>query len=73
MATSTIPVDLRNPGQVFACLGLMETAEALGLGEVEGGFDYTGADFDGWCRDAGFTATRIMPLVGPASAAIAYK
>lgn len=40
MAASTIPVDLRNPGQVFACLGLMETAEALSLREVEGGFDY---------------------------------
>ncbi len=29
MAEATIPVDLRNPGQVFACLGLMEAAEAL--------------------------------------------
>lgn len=29
MATSEIPVDLANPGQVFACLGLMEAAEIL--------------------------------------------
>jgi CRISPR-associated protein Csb3 len=29
MATATIPVDLRNPGQVFACLGFMEAAEIL--------------------------------------------
>jgi CRISPR-associated protein Csx14 len=42
MVESTIPVDLRNPGQVFACLGLMEAAEALGFAEVEGGFNYAG-------------------------------
>lgn len=29
MAEATIPVDLRNPGQVFACLGLMEAAALL--------------------------------------------
>jgi CRISPR-associated protein Csb3 len=43
MAEARIPVDLRNPGQVFACLGLMEAAEAL-CGEAEGGFDYSGAE-----------------------------
>ena len=37
MAESTIPVDLRNPGQVFACLGLLEAAEAL-LGNAAGVF-----------------------------------
>jgi hypothetical protein len=36
-------------------------------------FDYTGTDFDGWCRDAGFTRTEVIPLRGPASAAVAYK
>lgn len=36
-------------------------------------FDFTGADFRGWCRDAGFQRCEIMPLAGPASAAIAYK
>jgi precorrin-6B methylase 2 len=41
--------------------------------EVPGGFDYTGAQFDGWARAAGFSRTEIRPLVGPASAAIAYK
>ena len=42
---------------------------------IEGGnaFDYTGADFDGWCREAGFTRTEVMHLAGPSSAAIAYK
>lgn len=41
--------------------------------ELPGGFDYTGAQFDGWCREAGFTRTEIVPLAGPSSAAIAYK
>ncbi|HKQ84916.1 MAG TPA: methyltransferase [Steroidobacteraceae bacterium] len=36
-------------------------------------FDYTGADFDRWCREAGFKRTEVLPLAGPASAAIAYK
>lgn len=40
MAESRIPVDLFNPGQVFACLGFMEAAEVL-LGEAEGGFDWS--------------------------------
>lgn len=44
MGTSRIPVDLRNPGQVFACLGLMEAAETLLGGAVEGGFGYTGTE-----------------------------
>jgi len=36
-------------------------------------FDYTGADFAGWCRDAGFSRTEVIALRGPASAAVAYK
>lgn len=36
-------------------------------------FDYTAADFFGWCRDAGFDAFETVPLTGPSSAAIAYK
>lgn len=39
MAEHTIPVDLLNPGQVFACLGFLEAADAL-LGNAEGGFDW---------------------------------
>jgi CRISPR-associated protein Csb3 len=39
MAEATIPVDLRNPGQVFSCLGFMEAAEIL-CGACEGSFDY---------------------------------
>lgn len=36
-------------------------------------FDFTGADFDGWCREVGFRETEVVPLAGPASAGIAYK
>jgi len=36
-------------------------------------FDYTGADFDRWCKSVGFTRTEVIPLAGPASAGIAYK
>jgi CRISPR-associated protein Csb3 len=39
MGTCTIPVDLLNPGQVFACVGLMEISEIL-CGACVGGFDY---------------------------------
>jgi len=40
MAEARIPVDLFNPGQVFACLGFLEAAEVL-LGEAEAGFDWS--------------------------------
>jgi len=36
-------------------------------------FDYSGADFAGWCYEAGFKSTEVIPLRGPASAAVAYK
>ncbi len=36
-------------------------------------FDFTGADFAGWCREVGFTKTEVIPLAGPASAGVAYK
>lgn len=40
MAEASIPVDLLNPGQVFACLGFLEAADVL-LGEARGGFDWS--------------------------------
>ena len=43
---------------------LIETAE---------GYDYSFAQFDGWCRKAGFSRTERFALAGPASAAVAYK
>jgi hypothetical protein len=36
-------------------------------------FDFTGADYAGWCKEAGFRRVEIIPLGGPASAAVAYK
>jgi len=36
-------------------------------------FDFTGADFASWCKEAGFKRTEIIPLAGPASAGVAYK
>jgi len=39
MAQASIPVDLLNPGQVFACLGFLEAADVL-LGDAEGSFDW---------------------------------
>jgi hypothetical protein len=36
-------------------------------------FDFTGADFDKWCKEAGFRDTEVVPLAGPTSAGIAYK
>ena len=49
MSTGDIPVDLFNPGQVFACLGLIEAAELL-VGRTEAEFDW---------EDAGGTRFRL--------------
>ncbi len=46
MAEAAPPVDLLNPGQVFACLGFMEAAEIL-CGPCEGKFAYDGAGSSG--------------------------
>jgi len=41
--------------------------------ETKGGFDFTGADCQGWMREAGFSQTRVEPLSGPDSMVIAIK
>jgi 16S rRNA G1207 methylase RsmC len=41
--------------------------------EFGGAFDFTGADFAGWCKEAGFKETEVLPLAGPTSAGVAYK
>jgi hypothetical protein len=41
--------------------------------ETPGGFDYTGADCSAWMKDAGFSSTRVEPLVGPDSMVIGVK
>lgn len=41
--------------------------------ETEGGSDYTGADCQGWMREAGFLSTRVEHLVGVDSMVIGVK
>jgi O-methyltransferase domain/Dimerisation domain len=41
--------------------------------ETPGGFDYTGADCAAWMKDAGFSTTRVEPLVGPDSMVVGIK
>jgi hypothetical protein len=41
--------------------------------ETPGGFDYTGADCRERMREAGFSETRVEPLVGPDSMVIGLK
>ncbi len=43
------------------------------LVETDGGFDFTGADCQGWMREAGFRETRVEPLVGPYSMVVGVK
>jgi hypothetical protein len=41
--------------------------------ETRGGFDYTGADCQGWMRDVGFSDTYVQHLVGPDSMVVGIK
>jgi len=41
--------------------------------ETDGGFDYSGADCQGWLTDAGFSSTRVEHLVGPDSMVVGIK
>jgi hypothetical protein len=41
--------------------------------ETGDGFDYTGAQFNEWCGEAGFSRCELLHLAGPTSAAIAWK
>lgn len=36
-------------------------------------FDFSGADFKGWCMEVGFRRFEVIHLAGPCSAAVAYK
>jgi hypothetical protein len=51
-------------GLIMSLNMLIETAE---------GYDFTMDDFSGLAQEAGFSKTSLMPLTGPASAAIAIK
>jgi O-methyltransferase domain/Dimerisation domain len=52
-------------------LGLMMSLNMLI--ETPGGFDYTGADCQGWMKEAGFKETRGEHLVGPDSMVVGIK
>ncbi len=41
--------------------------------ESPGGFDFTGADCQGWMKEAGFREKRVEHLVGPDSMVIGIK
>jgi hypothetical protein len=41
--------------------------------ETPGGFDYTGADCQGWMRETGFRETRVEHLIGPDSMVVGVK
>jgi hypothetical protein len=41
--------------------------------ETPGGFDFTGADCQGWMREAGFQETYVEPLVGPDAMVVGIK
>ena len=41
--------------------------------ETYGGFDYSGADCQGWMREIGFRETRVEQLVGPDSMVVGIK
>ena len=49
--------------------GLMMSLNMLiGFGDA---FDFTVSDLFGWCREAGFRRTEVVPLAGPARAGVA--
>ena len=53
--------------------GLCMSLQMLHEFGADGGFDFTGPDFNKWCLEAGFERTEVVHLLGPSSAAIAYK
>ena len=61
-------IDDRRRENVFGLL--MSLNMLIEFGEA---FDYSGADFRGWCTEVGFRRFDVIPLAGASSAAIAYK
>jgi SAM-dependent methyltransferase len=62
---------LIDDGRRENALGLLMSLNMLI--ETPGGFDYTGADCQGWLREAGFRETCVEHLVGPDSMVIGIK
>ena len=84
--TATIPVVIcsSNEGGAFVAVeALIDDARRTNtfgffmsltmLMEFGDAFDFTGAEFADWCREAGFSRVEIIPLVGASSAAVAWK
>lgn len=63
MAETSIPVDLLNPGQVFACLGFLELAEKL-LGNAQGSFDWSKGSDTQFKLSASGNANPIASVIG---------
>ena len=61
-------IDDRRRENVFGLL--MSLNMLIEFGDA---FDFTGADFQKWCREVGFRRFDVIPLAGPSSAAVAYK
>lgn len=61
MGRAEIPVDLHNPGQVFACLGFLEAADIL-CGPAEGGFDWSSDER--FILEAGDTENPVEVVLG---------
>jgi CRISPR-associated protein Csx14 len=70
MAEASIPVDVFNPGQVFACLGFLEAADLL-LGDAEGGFEWDKAhtSFSLQTRGEGNPFEAVLEFIGHAKPA----
>ena len=49
---------------------LMSLNMLIEFGEA---FDYSAADFRGWCIEVGFKRFEVIHLAGPSSAVVAYK
>ena len=64
MAIEALIDDARRENLFGLLMSLIEFGDA---------FDYSSADFQGWCREAGFQRFEGIHLFGPSSAAIAYK
>ncbi|WP_447977333.1 type I-G CRISPR-associated protein Cas8g2 [Candidatus Nitrospira bockiana] len=63
MAQASIPVDLFNPGQVFACLGFLEAADIL-LGNAQGSFE--------WAQSGDFFKLRANGDTNPVQAVLSF-
>ena len=71
------PERILQTGLAFWASKTLLSAVEMGLStELSRGpedFDYTGADCAGWMKEAGFSATRVEPLVGPDSMVTGIK